>query len=135
VRFTKFVASIFRDFFKTTGQNVTKHTSFERSFNLAPDDVIPAENNYYRSFRQKWLFPMLKSVCFCPFWSSLLSATGSLIDYLLSDNETTKWYSGFIKRVYIVVPLSVLSKRTKEHYTIIKILNYYNKFIFNNSWN
>ena len=43
VRFTKFVASIFRDFFKTTGQNVTKHTSFERSFNLAPDDVVPAE--------------------------------------------------------------------------------------------
>jgi len=45
LRFTKFVALIIRDFFKSTGQNVTKYTSFERIFNLAPHDAIPYENN------------------------------------------------------------------------------------------
>ena len=45
MRFTKFLALFFRDFFKITGQNVTKHTLFELIFNLAPDDAIPAENN------------------------------------------------------------------------------------------
>jgi len=45
VRFTKLLASIFRDFFKSTEQNVTKHTLFERILILAPDDAIPAENN------------------------------------------------------------------------------------------
>ena len=45
VRFTMFVASIFRDFFKSTGQNKTKRTLFERIFNVASDDVISADNN------------------------------------------------------------------------------------------
>ena len=45
VRFTKFVASIFRDFFKSTEHNVTKYTSFERSFNIDTENAIPAENN------------------------------------------------------------------------------------------
>jgi len=39
------VASIFRDFFNSSGQNVTKHTMFGRFFNLTPDDAIPDENN------------------------------------------------------------------------------------------
>jgi len=55
------VASIFRDFFRITGQNVTKHTSFERSFNLAPDDVIPAENNsLLPEFSAEMTFPHVK---------------------------------------------------------------------------
>jgi len=45
VRFTKFVASIFRDFYKSTGQNKTKRTLLERVFNRASDDVISADNN------------------------------------------------------------------------------------------
>ena len=45
MRFTKFVAAMFLDFFKSTGQNVTKHALFERIINLAPEDAIPAENN------------------------------------------------------------------------------------------
>jgi len=62
VRFTKFVASIFRDFFKSTGQNVTKHTSFERSFNLASGDVIPAGNNsLLPEFSAEMTFPHVKN--------------------------------------------------------------------------
>jgi len=45
VRFTKFVANSFRDLFKSTGQSVTKRTSFERISNLASYDAIPAENS------------------------------------------------------------------------------------------
>ena len=45
VRFTKFGASIFRDFFKRTGQNKIKRTLFERIFNVASHDVISANNN------------------------------------------------------------------------------------------
>jgi len=71
---------------------------------------LPKTIHYCRSFWQKWLFPMI-------------------IDYLSSDNETTKWHSGFIQRVYIVVPLLVLPKRIQAHYTIIIILNYCNHFL------
>jgi len=43
------VASIFRDFFKSTGQNKTKRTLLERFFHLASDDAsddaISADNN------------------------------------------------------------------------------------------
>ena len=61
VRFTKFVASIFRDFIKSTGQNVTKHTSFERSFNLASEDAIPAEkNSLLPEFSAEMTFPHVK---------------------------------------------------------------------------
>jgi len=45
VRFTNFVASIFRDFFKSIGQNKTERTLFERIFNVASDYVISAANN------------------------------------------------------------------------------------------
>jgi len=38
------VALIFRDFYKSTGQNKTKRTLLERVFNLASDDVISADN-------------------------------------------------------------------------------------------
>ena len=47
VRFTKFVASIFRDFFKSTGQNVTKHTSLEFFFNLASVDAVLSKTIHY----------------------------------------------------------------------------------------
>jgi len=38
---------IFHDYFKSVGQNVRKHTLFERIFILAPNDAIPAENNSF----------------------------------------------------------------------------------------
>jgi len=47
VRFTMFVALSFRDFVTSTGQNVTTRTSFERIFNHAPKNDIPAENNLF----------------------------------------------------------------------------------------
>ena len=81
MRFTKFVASIFRDFFKSTGQNVTKHTSFERSFNLASDDVIPAENNsLLPEFSAEMTFPHVKfRVDFSRMEKAIIMLGGSIV--------------------------------------------------------
>jgi len=38
---------IFHNFFEGVGQNVRKHTLFERIFILAPNDAIHAENNSF----------------------------------------------------------------------------------------
>jgi len=60
VRFTKFVANLFCNLLKNTGQNVTQHTSFVRISLSISQSRMPflQKTIHYKWCWQKWLFPM-----------------------------------------------------------------------------